>query len=193
MNTKTKSQKVDCRPGEAVIVAAQPADGQKVVFVANKALRRGPMHQPAYVLEPGVPYILPAYLFAAGADGAGMVRRGEVEIVDQTRGVLPRVEDIGDSNRRAEPRDGVRPGPNRQQVLNHYRQTYGEWSVGECILLLVEAGWTEEDAANVVIPEWKSAFERRDGSVTRQSWCELTQRILANNGAKEEAWASTKM
>ncbi len=185
MSTQTKLKKTDVRDGEVVVVAAQPASG-KVAFLANKALRRGPLHQPAYVLHPGVPYIVPAYLFAAGADGAGMVRRGEVSIVDQTRGVLPEVTDLSDTHTRAELRDGVRPGPNRQQIITDLRGKYGEWSVADCVYQLMEAGWTEDDAAGVVMPEYLAAFQRRDGSVTRQSWCELTQRILANNGTKEE-------
>lgn len=187
MATQVKKSKVDARAGEVVVIAKPPAGGQRVVFLVDRALRRGPMDLPSYVLQPGIPSILPGRLFISGSDGARMVRNGELEIVDQPRGVLPEVADLSDTALRAELRDGVRPGPNRQQVLEDLRGRYGEWSLAGAILLLIEHGWSEVDAAGVLVPEYKSAFERRNGDVTRQSWVRLAEKIIANNEQKGDS------
>lgn len=182
MATKTKVAMVDCRPDEVVVVAK--AGKAKRVFLANPLLRRAAADQPGYALVPGQPAILPAYMFSGGRDGAQALKSGELALVDDRRGVLPEQLDLADTALRAELRDGERAGPTRQQVLEHYRQKYGEWSLGAAILLLVErAGWPEEAAAEILTREWREAFQRRNGDVTRQSWVRLAEAIV-NDGQR---------
>jgi hypothetical protein len=171
----------DAQPHQVVVVAAEPSDGTKKVFLPTPWRREAYTDLPAVVLTPGVPTLVDARVLAE-ADGAKLLKRGVLRISDGSRGVLPELTDLQDTARRAELRDGKRPSPNRAEILNDFRQRYIEHSLGECVLVLMEHGWSEADAAAVLVKEYESAFLRRDGSVTRQSWVKLTEKILANNG-----------
>lgn len=177
----------DAQPHQVVVVAAQPPDPNILrVFIAEPWRRVAFTDQPSIAIVPGIPTVVDAQVLA-GRDGAKLLKDGILRIADESRGVLPVKFDAQDTALRAELRDGQRPGPNHQQMLDHFRQKYLEYSLGEAVLLLMEkAGWSEEDAAATLVPEYESAFERRDGSVRRRSWLVLAERIIANGHAGEE-------
>src|SRR6266511_1148144 len=106
MPSKVKKPTVDVRPGEVVAMAV--AGKHRRVFLANPLLRRAAADQPGYALRPGVPTILPAYLFSGGRDGQQLLKSGHLELVEDGQGgVLPEVVDLSDTSLRAELRDGV--------------------------------------------------------------------------------------
>jgi hypothetical protein len=170
------------RPGEVLVM--HTAD--KPVFVSDGPPRGGQLY--AYVVLPNTPTILRGSLFNdPRGDGFKMLKTGQLERVAGDHGVLPAVEDMSDNYAVAIRRDGVAPPPPRNQTLDHFRHKYLDYSLGESILRLIENGWTEEDAAAILIPEYESAFERRDGSVGRQSWVLLAETIIKNQVAQAEA------
>jgi hypothetical protein len=164
------------RPGEVLV--HHTAD--KPVFVADGPPRLGQLY--AYVVQPNTPTVLRGSLFNdPRGDGYKLLKSGQLQRVDGDEGVLPTVENMSDNAAVAIARDGVTPAPPKNQTLDHFRHKYLDYSLGEAIYdLMTKAGWSEEDAAQVLVPEYESAFERRDGSVGRQSWRLLAEKIIAN-------------
>jgi hypothetical protein len=174
------------RPGEGLCI--NPTD--HVVFVGDRNLNSVPLDNYGYAIQPGTPTILRRSIFAdPRRDGAHLLQTGQLKPVDGEVGVIPEVVQLSDSTARAISRDGVAPPPPRNQILDAYRHRYLDYSLGEAVLRLVENGWTESDAAAVLVPEYESAFERRDGSVGRQSWVLLAETIIKNQAAQGEAGA----
>lgn len=175
---------VDVRPGELLVQTT----GGTVVFVGDGAPRGGQLY--CYVVQPNTPTILRGPLFNdPRGDGAKLLKSGQLQRVDGDAGVLPTVENMSDTASVAVARDGKTSPPPRNQVLDMYRHKYLDYSLGEAVLRLVENGWSEEDAAAILIPEYESAFERRDGSVGRQSWVLLAEKIIKNQTAQGGATA----
>jgi len=170
------------RPGEVVVVAT-PAHGHHRVAVGDPAFRQAYTDNPSHVIEPGVPTILPGRLFTGrDAPGSQLVATGQLEIVDADQGVLPQMIELSNSTERSMALFDRPPTPPRAVVIEGLESKYDvERSAAESILNLVErAGWSEEDAARTVKDEYLAAFRRSDGSVTRQSWVQLSQRIIAS-------------
>ncbi len=72
--------------------------------------------------------------------------------------------------------------PPKADYVKGFEEKYRvEQSAAASIYELMQyAGYSEKDAAAIIVPEYFSAFERGDGSAFRQSWTELATRIIRN-------------
>ncbi len=177
----------DRRPDE-VVVEATPRHGHRAVLVPDPARQRFLDH-PSYVVQPGTPTLLPGHLFKGPADDASLlVKDGQLGLLDADRGVLPEVVDPNsDPYRHAMVLRGRPPEAPRRVLIEGLTEKYAvEFSVGETILLLVEAGWDEAEAAKVIRREYLDSFERQNGDATRRSWVALGQMLLKQTRHREE-------
>ncbi len=179
---KLTKPKYDARPGEAVVVAAPSPIGSLHLFVLAPWLRRGYTDQPVFVLAPDVPYLLPDRAVAAGADGYKMIERGELRVIDDQRGIIPEVVDISDTHRRAELRDGVRPGPNWRERIDDLRGRYiADDSFCEAVLGLIDSGgWSEVEAVAALQRTYTEAFMH--GRAAQKPWIAEAVRLLEERG-----------
>jgi hypothetical protein len=177
-----RAPKVSVRPGECVVENVTDA----VIFVGDPALNGpNPLDNYAYVVDPGVRTIVPRRVFQYRRDGYGFVKSGSLRVVDATEGKLAATVNVSDSHARAVARDGEWK-PDRGQVLNGFKSKYLEHSLGEAIFLLVEAGWDEEVAAEILVREYDDSFIRANGDATRKSWVTLGQKLLEQSRERQE-------
>ena len=71
-----------------------------------------------------------------------------------------------------------------RDVVDQFHRKYLDYSLGDAVLMLVEAGWPEEDAATILVAEYESAWERRNDDVQRKSWVRLAETIVKNQAGQ---------
>jgi len=188
---------VDVRSDDVVIRAAPSPHGH-VHALLPTGQSRGYTGRLAYVLKPGVEYVVPRSIFRDRRSAASsMLRSGAIEIVeDATRGLIPSTIDLSDTYTRAILRDGHPPEPGRQERVAAWRAVLVSEQLSRCVTETLEAvGVTsfppsaamQDEAAAAIVWDltrtYNESFER--GIALQEPWVARAAEIRAIHAAKQ--------
>lgn len=179
----------EAQPGQVVVVNRTDLG----IIVLDKSKRRAYTDQPSLALRPNVPTLVPRYLLP---ELRSSISSGAVEIPDNQRGEPAEYIDASFSHDRAIARDGVRPGPNREERIRGWRDTLVDHSLSEVVVDVLAAMGLSDDlrdprtAAIVrdLVRVYDRSFLEPKGSPDRafhQPWIRRSQELIALHRAKQ--------
>ncbi|HYT81116.1 MAG TPA: hypothetical protein VEQ37_18035, partial [Actinomycetota bacterium] len=159
------------RPGECVVLA------ETDILIGAPWLNDGWLSNRGLGVRAGVPTIVPRYAFSARSDGASQLEAGKVKILgDATEGVLAPIVDVSDGVQKQMWRDGKVAGPNRRQLIEHWRGIVGDWSLAEVIVNCIQAGLDPDTAARELCGVYEDSFLTHRARL--QPWLARSQQMI---------------
>jgi hypothetical protein len=166
---------------------------EKGILILDKSRQRAYTDMPSLVLRPNIPTLVPRYLLP---EIRPYVKSGEIEIPHDQRGVPSPYIDASFSTDAAFARDGVRPGPNRQERIAGWRDTLVDGSLSEVVVDVLTAMGLPDDIRNeetaAVVRDLVRVFDRSylepKDSPDRafyQPWIRRSQELIAIHRAKQ--------
>ena len=176
----TQERMYEAQPGQ-VAVRNMTDHG---ILLLDKSRRASWTELPSVVCPPGIPVLVPSHLFAWKSEGARLLDTGELETVEDQRGVIAGWIDAQHSHDVAEARDGVRPGPNRQQKIEHWKGIVVDRSLAEVIVNCLDAGVPEDTAVTILSRIYDESFIKQIAS--SRPWIEASQELIAQLAQESE-------
>lgn len=175
-----RTQRHDRRPSEVVVENTTDS----VVFIGDPALNGpNPLDNLAYVVDPGVPTILPRRVFASRRDGHTLRKSGALRLSDDTTGKVADVVNISDNRARALARDGESPPPSRDELRSHWRGVLLDFSLADVVVDCLLAGLPEEPTVGELVRVYDQSFLSQTAS--SQPWIQRSRELIALHGPKQ--------
>jgi hypothetical protein len=151
------------------------------VLLSDPALNRLPLDNYAWRIYEKVVCVVPARLrFEA-------TRIGLEVLDDATEGYLTRPIDVADHREKQMFRDGKLAGPNRQELITHWRGIVVDYSLAEAVVDCIQAGLDPMETARDLVRVYDRSFiEKRSG---QQPWLARSQELILLHRAKEAGLA----